>query len=98
MPGEIDADCVPEPDHVAPGDLVHRAGAEDARVVPLDGTGLAEVEGLALGHVGDDVHEDDIPQLPLRDALGLGEASTVVTIVSEGMTDPVLWQQIVGRA
>jgi diaminopropionate ammonia-lyase len=33
-----------------------------------------------------------------RAALGLGPASTVLLIVSEGMTDPPLWRQVVGEA
>ena len=33
----------------------------------------------------------------LRAALRLGPASTVLLIVSEGMTDPDLWRRVVGE-
>jgi diaminopropionate ammonia-lyase len=34
----------------------------------------------------------------LRDALALGSRSTVLLIVSEGITDPPLWGELVGAA
>lgn len=35
---------------------------------------------------------------PLRAALRLSASSTVIVIVSEGMTDPVLWREVVGHS
>jgi diaminopropionate ammonia-lyase len=70
--------------------LLANPEAGDLRIT-AGASGAASLGGL-LATLG------DADARPLRDALGLDEASTVVTIVSEGMTDPVLWQQIVGRA
>jgi diaminopropionate ammonia-lyase len=39
---------------------------------------------------------EDPAARPLRDALALDASSTVVVIVSEGMTDPALWHRVVG--
>lgn len=41
---------------------------------------------------------EDRAAADLRARLGLGDASTVLLIVSEGVTDPSLWQQVVGTA
>jgi diaminopropionate ammonia-lyase len=62
----------------------------DARIT-AGPSGAAALGGL-LAALEDPAAED------VRAALGLGPTSTVLLIVSEGMTDPPLWRQVVGDA
>jgi diaminopropionate ammonia-lyase len=40
---------------------------------------------------------EDVAASDLKDALTLGATSSVVVIVSEGVTDPSLWHRVVGH-
>ena len=61
-------------DDVRAGGVRVVVGAGDPRVVADDRGRLGEVEALALGQALDDVHEHDVGQPGLRDALGGGGA------------------------
>jgi diaminopropionate ammonia-lyase len=67
-----------------------RPAGDDPRIV-AGASGAAALGGL-LATLEDPAARD------LRLAIGLGPASTVLLIVSEGMTDPPLWQRLVGDA
>jgi len=58
--------------------------------VAAGASGAAALGGLlALGH--------EPGMQPVREQLGLGAASRVLVIVSEGVTDPALWTRVTGR-
>jgi diaminopropionate ammonia-lyase len=67
-----------------------RPAGDDPRIV-AGASGAAALGGL-LATLEDPAARD------LCVALGLGPSSTVLLIVSEGMTDPLLWRQVVGDA
>ena len=64
--------------------------ASDTRIA-AGASGSAALGGLLAMLEDPDARE-------LRDTMALGSTSTVVLIVSEGMTDPALWHRVVGQA
>ena len=59
-------------------------------VIAAGASGSAALGGL-LAVCGD-------PDMqPVRERLGLGPASRVLVLVSEGVTDPALWHEVTGQ-